>query len=89
MTIAATATGVPTRYTPPSIAGDYVPLTRRQTELLAIATTLGRDRFAPRSAQIDRDAVFPYENYADMHRAGLLRICIPEASGGWGADFAT
>ena len=89
MTIATAATGQSTRYTPPSIAGDYVDLTRRQTELLAIAATLGRDSFAPRAAQIDRDAVFPFENYADMQRAGLLRICIPEASGGWGADFAT
>ena len=77
------------RYQPPSIAGDYTELTPKQKELLAIASELGRTRFAPRAAQIDRDAVFPLENYADMHTAGLLRICVPEHYGGWGADFAT
>ena len=77
------------RYTPPSIAGDYAELTDKQKQLLAIASELGRTKFAPRAGQIDRDAVFPFENYADMHRAGLLKICVPEHYGGWGADFAT
>lgn len=77
------------RYQPPSIAGDYTKLTPKQTELLAIAARLGREKFAPRAQQIDRDAVFPFENYADLREAGLLGICVPEAHGGWGADFAT
>ena len=89
MTIATSADGQSMRYTPPSIAGDYVELTAAQRELLAIAAELGRDKFAPRAGQVDRDAVFPFENYADMHRAGLLRICVPQQYGGWGADFAT
>ena len=79
----------PTRYVPPSIAGDYTTLTDKQNRLLEIASDLGRNKFAPRAQQIDRDAVFPFENYADMHQAGLLRICVPEQYGGWGADFAT
>ena len=79
----------PTRYVPPSIAGDYTTLTDKQNRLLEIASDLGRNKFAPRAQQIDRDAVFPFENYADMHTAGLLRICVPEQYGGWGADFAT
>ncbi len=77
------------RYQPPSIAGDYLVLTPKQKQLLAIAAELGRNKFAPRAAQIDRDAVFPFENYADMRAAGLLKICVPEAYGGWGADFET
>lgn len=77
------------RYVPPSITGDYAELTDKQQQLLAIASDLGRHRFAPRAAQVDRDAVFPFENFADMHAAGLLRICVPEQYGGWGADFAT
>ncbi|MDO8755849.1 MAG: acyl-CoA dehydrogenase family protein, partial [Polaromonas sp.] len=77
------------RYLPPSIAGDYTELTPKQTELLAIAARLGREKFAPRAQQIDRDAVFPFENYADLREAGLLGICVPEEHGGWGADFAT
>ena len=77
------------RYMPPSIAGDYTELTPKQTTLLDIAARLGRERFAPRAQQIDHDAVFPFENYADLREAGLLGICVPEEHGGWGADFAT
>ncbi len=81
--------GPASRYVPPSITGDYCEPTPLQKELLALAADLGRSKFAPRAAQIDRDAVFPFDNYADMHRAGLLRICVPKQHGGWGADFAT
>jgi alkylation response protein AidB-like acyl-CoA dehydrogenase len=77
------------RYLPPSIAGEYTELTPKQTELLAIAAQLGREKFAPRAQQIDRDAVFPFQNYVDLREAGLLGICVPEEHGGWGADFAT
>jgi len=77
------------RYVPPSIAGDYADLTDKQQQLLAIACELGRSALAPRAVAVDREAVFPYDNYADMHVAGLLRICVPEEYGGWGADFAT
>ena len=77
------------RYLPPSIAGDYTELTPKQQQLLAIARELGTTKFAQRAEQIDRDAVFPFENYADMRTAGLLKICVPESHGGWGADFAT
>ena len=77
------------RYVPPSITGDYSELTEKQKKLLAIASDLGRNKFAARAEQIDRDAVFPFENYADLRQAGLLKICVPEQYGGWGADFAT
>ncbi|WP_431282014.1 acyl-CoA dehydrogenase family protein [Humitalea sp. 24SJ18S-53] len=42
---------------------------------------------APRAARWDRDAAFPAENYADMHREGWLGICVPQAEGGMGAGF--
>lgn len=71
------------------IAGNPERQTAQQRELIDIAATLGREKFAPRAAQIDRDAVFPFENYADMRAAGLLKICVPVAHGGLGADFAT
>ena len=77
------------RYTPPSIAGAGTELTAQQRELLALAADLGRNRFAPRAAAIDRDAVFPHQNYADMREAGLLKICVPKQYGGLGADFST
>ena len=74
---------------PGHIAGNPDHLTAQQRELIAIAATLGREKFAPRAAQIDRDAVFPFENYADMREAGLLKICVPREHGGLGADFST
>ena len=89
VTAAAAATVPARRYQPPSIAGDYTELTPKQKQLLAIARELGTTKFAQRAERIDRDAVFPFENYADMRAAGLLKICVPEAHGGWGADFAT
>lgn len=43
--------------------------------------------FAARAFDFDRDARFPTENYADMHAAGLLGVCVPERFGGQGADY--
>ena len=43
--------------------------------------------FAERSTGYDRDAAFPYENWADLRDAGLLGVCIPESAGGLGGDF--
>jgi len=43
--------------------------------------------FAERATGYDRDATFPYENWADLTEAGLLAVCIPEADGGLGGDF--
>jgi alkylation response protein AidB-like acyl-CoA dehydrogenase len=74
---------------PSSIAGDASTLTRQQRELLALASELGRTKFAPRAAQWDREASFPFANYDDLRAAGLLGICVPTAGGGLGADFAT
>jgi alkylation response protein AidB-like acyl-CoA dehydrogenase len=71
------------------IAGDTSALTAQQRELLALASALGRDKFAPRAARWDREASFPFDNYADLREAGLLGICVPKAHGGMGADFAT
>jgi alkylation response protein AidB-like acyl-CoA dehydrogenase len=72
-----------------SIAGDVSALTQQQSELLALASSLGRDKFAGRAARWDREASFPFENYADLREAGLLGICVPQAHGGLGADFTT
>jgi len=73
----------------PHIAGDAGALTPQQRELIALAASLGRERFAPRAARWDREASFPVENFADLRQAGLLGICVPAAHGGLGADFAT
>lgn len=72
-----------------SICGEHYPLTDRQRALLEQVRTLGRERFAPRAAQYDRDATFPFENYDDLRAAGLLGVCVPVEHGGMGADYAT
>lgn len=64
-------------------------LNDRQRELVELAGRLGREKFAPRAAEIDRDARFPFENYADMREAGLLALCVPKEYGGLGADYET
>ena len=38
---------------------------------------LASDRFADRAPGIDREARFPTENYADLHKHDLMGICVP------------
>lgn len=71
------------------IAGNTAWLTPLQRELIDTAARLGREKFAPRAAEHDRDASFPFDNYADLREAGFLKICVPREYGGLGADFAT
>jgi len=61
----------------------------RQRELIAVARRLAVERFAPRAERHDRDASFPFDDYADLRAAGLLGLCVPERYGGLGADFET
>ena len=61
----------------------------RQQELIDRAYALATERFAPRAARHDREASFPFEDYADLQQAGLLGLCVPEQHGGLGADFET
>jgi len=43
--------------------------------------------FAKRADAIDRQALFPYENWDDLTAAGLLGIVVPKENGGLGGDF--
>ena len=61
----------------------------RQQELIDRAYAMASERFAPRAARHDRDASFPFDDYADLHSSGLLALCVPEQYGGLGADFET
>ena len=61
----------------------------RQRKLIALAGGLARERFAPRAERHDREASFPFDDYADLRTEGLLGLCIPERYGGLGADFET
>ena len=62
-------------------------LSDEETALAAKARAMGQAIFAQRAAIHDRDASFPTENYRDLHKAGLLAICIPKGQGGLGADY--
>jgi alkylation response protein AidB-like acyl-CoA dehydrogenase len=61
----------------------------KRRALVELAGKLGRERFAERAERYDRDATFPFENYADLRAAKLTALCVPERHGGSGADFAT
>jgi alkylation response protein AidB-like acyl-CoA dehydrogenase len=71
-----------------SVAGSGFALSKKQQELIALAESLG-PAFAQRAERYDREASFPFENYADLKDAGLLGLCVPEAFGGKGADLPT
>jgi alkylation response protein AidB-like acyl-CoA dehydrogenase len=73
----------------PIFAPKAFRLDDRQAELIAQARRFGRRVLAPRASEHDRAATFPIENFRDMHGEGLLRICVPAADGGLGADFQT
>ncbi len=62
-------------------------LTKLEAELTAKAREFGQRVLAPRAATWDREAIFPTDNYRDMHREGLLGVCIPAEEGGVGAGF--
>ncbi len=56
-------------------------------ELVARVRSLG-PVMQERAVVYDREARFPTENFADFHRLGLLRVCVPARYGGLGASYA-
>jgi len=58
-------------------------LTDAQRELVADAQRLAT-AFAERAERHDREGSFPFENFADLHRAGFLTLFLPTALGGRG-----
>lgn len=61
----------------------------RQRALIERARALALERFAPRAERHDREAVFPFDDYADLRSEGLLGLCVPERYGGLGAGYET
>ena len=57
--------------------------------LIAAARKLAVERFAPRAPTHDREATFPFDDYADLRAEGFLGLCIPERYGGRGANYET
>ncbi|MGA7986712.1 MAG: acyl-CoA dehydrogenase family protein [Burkholderiales bacterium] len=79
----STPPGIDPRYT---VTGSNYPLNAKQSELVALADSVG-PLFSQRAARYDREASFPFENYEDLRRTGLLGLCVPESFGGKGADL--
>ena len=63
-------------------------MTATLSDLIGAANELGA-RFEKRAEQHDREASFPFDDFADLREAGFLALCIPAEQGGLGADFAT
>jgi alkylation response protein AidB-like acyl-CoA dehydrogenase len=61
-------------------------LTPEQDELRAMVRELVEERIAPRAAQIDADAEFPWDLKELLARQDLLGTCVPEAPGGTDLD---
>ena len=62
-------------------------LTDQERALTEQARRFGQAVLAPRASRWDTEASFPMDNYRDMHREGLLGVCVPQEDGGIGADY--
>src|SRR4051812_970341 len=62
----------------------FATLNSSQRELGDRARELAQQKFAARAAGYDREAAYPTEDFADLHRAGLLCAAIPAEFGGSG-----
>lgn len=58
-------------------------LTPAQEEMVATARALAA-RFASRAEKHDREASFPFDDFADLHREGVLALPLPVELGGRG-----
>src|SRR5712664_2397255 len=61
------------------------PADDRQKRLSGVAGELAAS-FARRASTNDWAGIFPYENYGELHEAGLLRLAVPRELGGEGAS---
>jgi alkylation response protein AidB-like acyl-CoA dehydrogenase len=57
-----------------------------RSQALEIVRELGPG-FRERAPRHDREAAFPFENYAELHETGLLGLCVPKRYGGMGAGY--
>jgi alkylation response protein AidB-like acyl-CoA dehydrogenase len=64
------------------------PVEHGEAEIVARALELSAG-FAERAAAHDREASFPFRNFEELSKAGLLSLTVPAALGGSGAGAAT
>ena len=65
------------------------PNSHHDPKLVGKVAKLAADHFAMRAARYDSESSFPFENYRDLHQAGLLGLTVPAEFGGLGADPVT
>lgn len=71
------------------MAGLYETLTEDQEMILATVRDLVKDKIAPRTAEIDKTAKFPWDIIEIYRKTGILSLPIPEEYGGGGASELT
>ena len=64
-------------------------LTEEQQDIKQCVREFAESVIAPRSAEIDEKAKFPFDIYKEMVEQGLVALPYPEAYGGGGADPVT
>ena len=64
-------------------------LTAEQREIRDLVRTLARERIAPRAAEIDKTAEFPWDVVQLFRENGLFGLAVDEAHGGVGAGALT
>jgi len=66
--------------------GLYETLTEDQEMILTTVRDLVKDKIAPRSAEIDKTAEYPWDIIDLYRQTGILSLAIPEEYGGGGAS---
>lgn len=64
------------------------PLSPEERQVLDSVQALARDEIAPRAAEYDRSAEFPWANITAINALGLNAMFVPEAYGGAGLGYA-
>src|SRR3954453_17723920 len=62
------------------------PLSEEQREIRELVRTIARERVAPRAAEIDKSAEFPWDVVDVFRENGLFGLMFDEAHGGVGAS---
>jgi alkylation response protein AidB-like acyl-CoA dehydrogenase len=60
-----------------------------QREIQALTREFARVEIDPHAAEWDREHRFPSDVFAKLAGLGLMGVCVPESSGGAGADFVS
>src|SRR5437016_9357785 len=64
------------------------PLSEEERQLLESVKALAREEIAPRAAEYDHTAEFPWDNIRAINALGLNAMFVPETYGGAGLSYA-